>query len=446
MRHDLYGTASRQANLGAAALLAAVLTQLLLAQLTLALAACLVLAGRLVRWRPIWLAVPAAVGLALVLSVGPGRSVAGYLAFGADLARHLGARGPAQARIAGLRGVFWRWDRWLPRQFPVAVLAASGEAALLAARARGDRSYRSGVVALARRRYLTATLRRGEVSTADGGCVGVEPATGRRVTISWREAEGGVLCTGVDAAAVTATALELAVAAIQHRKAVMAIDLGSGAPGGLAGPLGTACAASGARLVLMAPVAGRGVDDPQRVIASALARREVVLFAPRGTASGDVPLPMARRVLAGLLASLRRRADLGAPADCLVWLSGCEAADPRLLGDLLATGGRAGTAVLLSTTADPVVARLAGQVNALLVRGPAPPGLAPGRPASAAPRLPSARAVGATGCPDVPESLLLEQHADALALYARNAGPQVDARGQRRQSAPRLLTGGRATS
>src|SRR5215472_1435144 len=119
MRHDLDGTASRQVNLAAAALLAAVLTQLLLAQLTLALAACLVLTGRLVRWRPIWLAVPAAAGLALVLSVGPARSIAGYLAIGADLARHLGARGPAQARVAGLGGVLWRWDRWLPRQLPV---------------------------------------------------------------------------------------------------------------------------------------------------------------------------------------------------------------------------------------------------------------------------------------------------------------------------------------
>ena len=434
MRHDLDGTASRQVNLAAAALLAAVLTQLLLAQLTLALAACLVLTGRLVRWRPIWLAVPATAGLALVLSVGPARSIAGYLAIGADLARHLGARGPAQARVAGLGGVLWRWDRWLPRQLPVAVLAASGEAALLAARGR-DRSHRSGVVALARRRYLTTTLRRGEVSTADGGCVGVEPATGRRVTISWREAEGGVLCTGLDPAAVTATALELATAAIQHRKTVMAIDLGSGAPGGLAGPIGTACAASGARLVLISPLAGRGADDHERVIASALARREVVLLAPGRTASGELPVPMARQVVARLLASLSRRADLGAPADCLVWLSGCEAAGPRLLGDLVATGGRAGTAVLLSTTADPAVARLACQVNVLLLRGPAPPGLAPGRPAS-----------GATGWSDVPESLLLERHADALALYTRDPGRQVDARGRRRRSAPRLLTGGRATS
>jgi hypothetical protein len=424
MRHKISGTASIQADLTAAALFAAVLTQLLFAQFTLVLAACLVLMGRLARWRPIWLALPAVAGLTLVLAEGPGRSLAGYLAVSGDLIRHLSARGPALARLAGLRGLPWRWERWLPRQFPAALLVASGEAALAVAFGRRDRSYRPGAVALARRRYVTMTLRRGEVSTADGGCLGIVPATGRRVTVSWREAEGGVLCTGLDPAAVTATALGLAIAAIQHRKTVITIDLGSGAASRLAEAIDLACAASAAPLVRAAP------DRPpalEQAMVSALARREVVLVAPDGTAPGERATPViAGQIVACLLAILTRRAELGAPADCLVWLDGCEAADPRALGELVAAGGRAGTAVLVSTAAHPAVASIASQVNVLVVRGPAPPGLA-----------------------SAPESLLLERNTDGLALFVRHQDPGGARRaaGTRlRLPGPRLLTDGRAIS
>ncbi len=81
----------------------------------------------------------------------------------------------------------------------------------------------------ARRGYVRASLRRGEVATSDGGCVGVIADTGRRAAVSWREAADGVLVTGLEAAAVASTCLDLAAAAILHRKSTLIIDLTSGA-------------------------------------------------------------------------------------------------------------------------------------------------------------------------------------------------------------------------
>src|SRR5258708_22811857 len=72
------------------------------------------------------------------------------------------------------------------------------------------------------------------MATPGGSCVGAVMGTGRRAEMSWGEARGGVLVTGRDAAGVTRTALELATAAIQHRKTVIIIDLTSGAAPGYA--------------------------------------------------------------------------------------------------------------------------------------------------------------------------------------------------------------------
>ena len=80
----------------------------------------------------------------------------------------------------------------------------------------------------ARRSYVRASLHCGELATAEGACIGVVTGTGRRAAISWRESRGGVLVTGQDAAAVTRTALDLAIAAILHRKAVLIVDLTGG--------------------------------------------------------------------------------------------------------------------------------------------------------------------------------------------------------------------------
>ncbi|HEX9031063.1 MAG TPA: hypothetical protein VF834_04415 [Streptosporangiaceae bacterium] len=205
------------------------LVQLALAQLTLVLFVCFAVTGRLSRWRLLWLGAPAAAGVILVLHAGAGRAAAGYATAGGELVRQLAGTGPFMPRLTRLPALLEAWQRWLPAQLPLALIVASAQAAawhLLARRAAGAGTwYRPGAVVAVRRAYLTATLRRGEVATLDGGCVGVEPRTGKRAAISWQEACGGVLCTGQDSQAVTATGLELAVAAIQHRKAVIVVDL-----------------------------------------------------------------------------------------------------------------------------------------------------------------------------------------------------------------------------
>ncbi|HXS66878.1 MAG TPA: hypothetical protein VN767_28810 [Streptosporangiaceae bacterium] len=219
------------------------LTQLAFAQITLALAICYLLIGRLSRWRPHWLLLPAAAGVAWLLAAGPWRSVAGYLAGGSHLIGLLAKGGTVPARLGHLTAAFTGWQRWLPRQLPIALVAAAVEAALLELPGRAARSsrYRRGVLVLARCRYLTMVLRRGELATQDGCCLGIIETTGARAEMTWREAEAGVLCLSQDAAAVSATGRDLVLAAIQHRKAVVAIDLNGGSLL-LAGQLGPACA------------------------------------------------------------------------------------------------------------------------------------------------------------------------------------------------------------
>src|SRR5258708_39988211 len=70
----------RRAELTAALAVAVLLAHLLLAQLTLVLAAVLYAVGRVGRWRLQWLAVPAGVGLVWMLAVGPSPAAAGLTA------------------------------------------------------------------------------------------------------------------------------------------------------------------------------------------------------------------------------------------------------------------------------------------------------------------------------------------------------------------------------
>jgi hypothetical protein len=236
-------------DLAAAGAAAAVLLELAFAQLTVVLTVAFVIAGRLTRWRPTWLAWPAVVGLSVFIARSPGAAVAGYLAFDRHLVQLFTGSGPALARIGRLEALLGGWRRWLPAQLPVALVAASAQAGLII-RLRGQQGpYRPGALAIARRAYLTASLRRGEVATGDGGCVGIVAATCRRAEIAWHEAERGVLVTGANAAAVTGTGRDLASAAIQHRKAVLVIDLASGVGHRTAASVAAACAASQAPLL-----------------------------------------------------------------------------------------------------------------------------------------------------------------------------------------------------
>ncbi|MGA8458257.1 MAG: hypothetical protein WB800_22830, partial [Streptosporangiaceae bacterium] len=104
-----------------------------------------------------------------------------------------------------------------------------------------------------------AALRSGAgVVTRDGCCVGVDVTTGRPAAISWREAEGGVLCAGT---AVGQSGFALAHAAIRRRKPVIVIDL-TGSPR-LAESLAAACTEPGAPFSCFGP-AGPCCYEPLR--------------------------------------------------------------------------------------------------------------------------------------------------------------------------------------
>lgn len=221
---------SQRADLTTSVAVVAFLTQLIFAQLTLVLVISLVIVGRVSRWRPLWLAVPAIAGVGWLAAVGVRPAVAGYLAGGSRLLGLLARHELLGTRAEALMDLLAGWRRWLPGQLPLALTVATAQAAILSlpGRIATRRPCRSGAIIAVRSGYLAATLRRGELATYDGCCLGIVPGTGRRAAISWREAETGVLCAGQDAAAVSATGRDLALAAIQHRKTVVIIDLAGG--------------------------------------------------------------------------------------------------------------------------------------------------------------------------------------------------------------------------
>jgi hypothetical protein len=110
-------------------------------------------------------------------------------------------------------------------------------------------------------------------------------------------------------------------------------------------------------------------------LARALAERQVVLIGADPRLRSDQRVMLARLAVADLTDKLAQRAEIGAPADCLAWINGCEAIGEEQLSGLLAFGPATGTAVVLGTTAGAAAASLVGQVNVLAVRGRAPSGL-----------------------------------------------------------------------
>src|SRR5215470_194998 len=73
------GTPRRRELLAALAVLG-LLGGLLFAQVTLGLAIAFHAIGKITRWRPVWLAVPAAGGVVWILAIGPAAALAGFLA------------------------------------------------------------------------------------------------------------------------------------------------------------------------------------------------------------------------------------------------------------------------------------------------------------------------------------------------------------------------------
>jgi hypothetical protein len=259
----------RRRELLAALATGALLGQLVLAPLTLLIAVAVWAAGRIGRWHASWLAIPAGLGAGWTLLAGPARAAAAYASLPGQLAGLLTGR--AAGHPAALHQALTTAGHALPGQLPLALLAGPAEAGWLLwldwlHRGGGDQpGRRPGLVALARRRYVTVAIRGGAVVTRDGCCVGADELTGRRASVSWQEAEGGVLCAGTDAADAAGLALGLVHAAIRRRKSVVIIDAAGGAA--LAGWAAGACAAARAPLACFGDpvaVAAPGCYEPVR--------------------------------------------------------------------------------------------------------------------------------------------------------------------------------------
>lgn len=339
------------------ALLAA---QLLLAPVLLACAVALVAAARLGRGRLGWLAAPAGAGLILIVAAGARSALAGFGAWPAHLAGYLA--GATRQHPAGRVTLAATAAADLPRQLPVALLAGSAQAAAFARLRRGGgdgtKGPRPGLVAAVSGRRVTATLRAGRTATAFGCTLGVAIGTGRPAGLTWTEAERGVLACGPDEAAVTAVCVPVTCAALRRRKSVVVADLtrtglAAAAAHGLARSLGVPAGGREAGLAAELPlVLGQVIRDRTAYIARS---------------------PAIAAELAWVLTGVR---DLGLRADALVWIHGCDRADPAALRKLIALGGEAGCSVLLSTSSARAASELIGAAGVVLAAGPAGPGIA----------------------------------------------------------------------
>jgi hypothetical protein len=257
---------------------------LVFAQLTLVLAVLFAVIGRASRWRLSWLAVPAAAGLTWTLAIGPDAAAQGFAAGPAHILGYLSAHG-----LLHLHGAFAGAGSWMPRQAPLALLAASAEAA-----AAGWLSWlhtdewavpppRPGLLAAARRAAVTRAIRSGRVVTRDGASLGVALATGARAALSWTETAAGVLFTGAAACDVTVASFQVVHAALRLRKPVIVLDLSGDPATGSA--LAAACAATGTPLrTFGAGENGSGCYEPFR--AGDAARRTALTLAMLGGAAG----------------------------------------------------------------------------------------------------------------------------------------------------------------
>jgi len=345
-------------------------------------AGALILIGRLSRWRPHWLLLPAVgavgwltvsswsasrpaelTGVHAALAATSGRSVLEHLAAQSGRLARLAAAvatqpdrllHPAAVLRAGLGGT----GRWLP----VYLLAATGEAALVLwlrwRRSRPD--WRPGLVAALRTWAAVRALAAGRTVTLDGCSLGVDLPAGRLSRLSWAAAEHGVLLAGPDEQQLAWPGLAVVCAAIRRRKTVLVLDLAGGA-GDLARRVAALAAKHGVQVSEAALAAGGlPASALHGLIGRAVRRREVVAIralpgaaaqsagaeqsAPAGPAAADARAAV--NALTTVLASLR---DLGLRGDCLVWVAGCETLDDGALRELLALAPATGTAVLLST-------------------------------------------------------------------------------------------------
>jgi hypothetical protein len=378
-RHLIPTQLPRRGEVVAAFAVLVLLAHLLFAQLTFVLAVVFAAVSKTTRWRLWWLAVPAAAGLGWTLAIGPRAAAAGLAAGPAQILAYLGGGHPLN-RLLHPRGAFAGVGGWLPRQFPLALIAAAAEAALAGwldwvhTDEWAVRPPRPGALAAVRGAFARRTTSAGVVVTRDGCVLGVAPGSGARVVLGWPEIAGGVLVTGADARTLAVSSLQVAHAALRRRKPLIVLDLTR--DGALAGVLGAACAATGTPLrEAVEADDGRwlGPAPDETLLARVVRERSAALLSLR---TQDV----AAQVCAGILAlgvDVRR---IGADGDGLVWLYGYEPAPggplAGLAGSLVAGGAAAGLPVLVTTTSPRAVADLAGLVSVVLVHRLADPATA----------------------------------------------------------------------
>ncbi|HWG02295.1 MAG TPA: hypothetical protein VG164_10695, partial [Trebonia sp.] len=272
----------RRGELVAACAVLMLVAHLLLAQLTFFLALVCIAVSKGTRWRLAWLAAPAAAGVIWTLVIGPRVAAAGFADGPGQILGYLGAHG-----LLHPHGAFAGASSWLWRQAPLGLVLASAEAALagwldwLHTDEWAVPPARPGLFAAVRRGATIRAIRAGGVVTRDGGNLGVAPATGARVGLSWREIAGGVLFTGAAERDIAATSFQLVHAALRLRKPVITVDLSADAAVGSA--LAAACAAAGAPLRTFATA--EGCYEPFRD--GSPARRAEMMLALLGAEGAD---------------------------------------------------------------------------------------------------------------------------------------------------------------
>jgi hypothetical protein len=246
-RHLIPTQLPRRGEVMAACAVLVLLTHALFAQLTLVLAVTFIGVTKASRWRLWWLTVPALAGVAWTLVIGPRAAAAGFAAGPAQLLAYLSQGGQPLSHLAHPRGAFADAGNWLPRQAPLALVAASAEAALagwldwVQTDEWEVRSPRPGAFAAIRSAVNSRAISAGAVVTRDGASLGIARSTGTRAVLSWREAVGGILVTGA-ADGVAVSSLQIVHAALRRRKPVIALDMSGTAAVGRA--LAAACAAT----------------------------------------------------------------------------------------------------------------------------------------------------------------------------------------------------------
>jgi hypothetical protein len=259
-RHLIPAQLPRRGEAIAACAVIVVLVHLLFAQLAFVLAIVFAGISKVSRWRLAWLTVPAAAGLAWTLAIGPRAAGAGFAAGPAQILAYLSGGGHPLSRLLHPHGVFAGLGSWLPRQLPLALIAAAAEAALagwldwIHTDEWAVPPPRPGALAAVRGAMAGRAIHVGAMVTREGFALGVAPASGARVTLSWSEVAGGVLVTGAVAQEIAVTSLQVVHAALRRRKPVIAVDL-SGDPA-VAGALTAGCAATGTPLEVFGAAGG----------------------------------------------------------------------------------------------------------------------------------------------------------------------------------------------